>query len=187
MKSAIILFAVALSACGPEIRIHNDYDKAYSIQTYASFQWAKQKEIESRNNPLYYNELNDKRIKSAVNHELVNKGYALVTDSADFVLHYHIVIEDMSEIAPDPYNYHYGPGWPRSHTHIYRYREGTLIIDVMNPENKDLIWRGWATSALDEIYDPTQVEPLIQLAVSKILQKFPVHHAPGKDSWSPMP
>jgi hypothetical protein len=53
----------------------------------------------------------------------------------------------------------------------YQYREGTLIIDLMDASNKNLLWRGWGTSVIDGPIDLTEKQ--INDAVTKILKAFP--------------
>jgi hypothetical protein len=161
-----------LIACAPGMQVYTDYDRDYSMRDYATYSWAEQSEIEAKNNPLYYNELTDKRIKSAVNEQLAIKGYKLTSENPDLILHYHIVVEDRTEIQSDPYGY-YGPYWMRTRTYSYQYKLGTLIIDLMDAQNKNLLWRGWAVSVLNQEYTPDKTEVNIRLAVTNILEKLP--------------
>jgi hypothetical protein len=168
-----------VSSCSPSLRVYTDYDREFNIQKYPTYTWAEDKEIESRNNPLYYNELNDKRIKKAVNDQLSGKGYQLVSENPDVLIHYHIVVEDRSEIRTDPYGF-YGPYWTRSRTYSYSYRQGTLIIDLMDASNKYLLWRGWAVSVMDQTYDLIETEVMITKAVIEIFEKLPRAIVPEK-------
>jgi len=58
-------------------------------------------------------------------------------------------------------------------SNIYSYKEGTLIIDLMDNKTKNLMWRGWAVRDIKESYSPKEVEELIEEVVSKIFRKFP--------------
>ena len=60
----------------------------------------------------------------------------------------------------------------RTRTNIYSYRKGTLIIDLMDPKTNNLVWRGWATAAIDTI-TLEQTEEIINRAVGKIFRGFP--------------
>lgn len=163
---------VALAGCSPEIRVYSDYDPDYDLTKYSTFNWMQKSNIESGNNPLYYNELNDKRIKSAVLQQLLSKGYVL-SEEPDLVLHYHIIVDDQSIVTTDPHDYFYSPYWMHLRTSVRQYREGTLIIDLMDSKTNNLVWRGWAASALEGVYTPEQIDHLIKTAVAKIFKKFP--------------
>jgi len=159
--------------CGPQLQVYSDYDPSYDLKNYTTFNWGPKINIEAGNNPLYYNELNDKRIKGAALQQLTARGYRFEEGSSDLVVHYHIIIDDQTIIVTDPPGYEYGPYWLRMQTNIRQYQEGTLIIDIMDSHTNNLIWRGWATSAIDMHYSPDHTEVLIKKAVDKIFKKFP--------------
>lgn len=178
-KIFLVGWLLTISSCSPSLQVYTDYDREFNIRNYPTFAWAEAKDIEARNNPLYYNELNDKRIKKAVNDQLKGKGYTLVQDDPDLLIHYHIVVEDRSEIRTNPYGF-YGPYWMRARTYSYSYRQGTLIIDLMDATNKNLLWRGWAVSVMDQLYESEKTEILITQAVIKIFEKLPRAIVPEK-------
>jgi hypothetical protein len=172
MQKYFLILWISVASCSPTLRVQTDYDRDYNVRTFTTYQWDLSKDIESGQNPLYYNELNDKRIRSIANLHFQNKGYQLTEDSPQMLVHYHIIVEDRSSIRTEPYGY-YGPYWRRMRTDVYEYREGTLILDVMDADNKHLIWRGWATSTLNRSYDSKQMEERIALAVERIMSEFP--------------
>jgi hypothetical protein len=173
MKCLVVLFVFAtLVGCSPQISVYSDIDPDYDLWTYKTFDWGRKVNIEEGKNPLHYNELNDKRIKAAVQHELNVRGFELSSSNPDLIFHYHIIIDDQSVVTTEPFGYRYGPYWTRMHTDIYSYREGTLILDLMDRKTNNLVWRGWAKSAIDNI-DPEKVDELIKEAVGKIFKKFP--------------
>jgi hypothetical protein len=166
-----ILLVLVCVSCSNEIIVHTDFDRSVEIHRNSTYTWLDNKNIESRNNPFYYNELNDKRVKAAVDRELLSKGYLLSEKPAQLIVHYHIVIENRTSIQTDPYGYNYGLYWTRKQTDVYRYREGTLIVDFMDARNCDLIWRGSATSILDQ--EELITEGTINEGVAKIFKSFP--------------
>lgn len=173
MKHILFLLMLAiLTGCSPQIRVYSDSDPDYDLWTYQTFDWGAKVEIEKGKNPLQYNELNDKRIKAAVQDQMTRRGYQQTSENPDLILHYHIIIDDQSVVTTEPYGYHYSPYWMRLQTNVYSYREGTLILDLMDKKTNNLIWRGWAVSAIDEI-NPEKVDELIKTVVARIFRKFP--------------
>jgi hypothetical protein len=167
-----LLFILVLTSCSSNIVVRTDFDKTSQILTYTTYDWLRKDQIESRNSPLTYNELNDERIKTAVNAGLAEKGYVLDTNRPQFLIHYHITIEEKSQlIETEPYGYSYGQFWRNTRTEVRRYQEGTLILDVMDADNRHLIWRSWAVSVLDD--RKLVSEELINEAVKEILERFP--------------
>jgi hypothetical protein len=173
MKHLYIVFIFAiLTGCSPKIRVFSDYDPDYNLWAYKTFDWGQKVKIEEGKNPLHYNELNDKRIKAAVEEQMTLLGYQLNSENPDLIVHYHIIIENKSTVVTEPYGYTYGPYWTRMNTNTDVYREGTLIIDLMDKKTQHLIWRGWAAVEIEGI-NPKKIDALIKTAVFKIFQKYP--------------
>lgn len=173
MRYSLILMAILAVGCSQQITVHSDYDPDYDLWTYKTFDWGQKVNIEEGKNPLHYNELNDKRIKEAVQKQLSKRGYKLTSENPDLILHYHIIVKDQSAVITEPFGYSYSPYWTRMNTNIYSYKEGTLILDLMDSKINQLIWRGWAVTEVKESYSPKEVEALIEEVVSKIFRKFP--------------
>ena len=100
------------------------------------------------------------------------KNYREVPAKAELQLHYHIIVEDKTMVTTEPIGSQYHPYSNTYRTSTYQYREGTLIIDLMDTKTNTLIWRGWATDVITNSVrkDP---EAAIQNAVAKIFQEFP--------------
>src|SRR5205085_5217906 len=138
-----LLLVLIFASCSSGITVHTDFDKSIEIHRRTNYGWLNQKELESRNNPLVYNELIDKRIKTAVNAGLAAKGYKLDVSQPEFLVHYHITIEEKAQkVETEPFGYSYGEFWTRNQTDVRRYEEGTLIVDFMDAGECELVWRG---------------------------------------------
>jgi hypothetical protein len=172
-----VMSLILFQACSHQISVYTDHDPDYNIKSLTTFDWAHKTNIEVNKNPLHYNELNDKRIKTSIVNQLTRRGYSYSEGQPDFLIHYHIIVDDQSIVTTEPYGYLYGPYWMRMRTNVYSYREGTLIIDLMDPKSNNLIWRGWAVAALNGPYTTGQTEELINRAVEKIFRNFPDSNA----------
>jgi hypothetical protein len=168
----LVTIAALLASCSPQIRVYSDHDPDYQVRKFRTFDWGQKDNIEANMNPLHYNELNDKRIKAALLQELTSRGYSRGELNPDLIIHYHIIVDDQSIVTTEPYGYFYGPYWMRMRTNVYSYREGTLIIDLMDSKTNSLVWRGWATANLNTI-TPDQTEEIINRAIAKIFKRFP--------------
>jgi hypothetical protein len=173
MKRLLLLSVFAiLIGCSPQIAVFSDHDPDYDLGNYTTFDWGQKVKIEEGRNPLYYNEMNDKRIKAAVLEEMTMRGYQLTSDNSDLVLHYHIIIDDQSVVMPEPYGYYYSPYWTNMQTNVFSYQQGTLILDLMERKSQNLIWRGWAVTDIGQI-KPDQVNEIIITTITKIFKKYP--------------
>src|SRR5688572_1096013 len=128
---AALLLAMLATACSSHMQVSADVDPDYDLWTYRTFTWGPRGDLENNRNPRLYNAANDQRIKTAVAQELTQHGYRYTDGAPDLVLHYHIILEDKTAVIPDPYGYTYGPYWQRTHTDVYLYKEGTLVLDLM--------------------------------------------------------
>lgn len=168
--SFVLLVALA-TGCSNEIIVRTDFDKTVSIQRLTQYNWLGQPAIESRNSPLFYNELNDKRIKDEVNKQMAVRGYVISENEPKMLIHYHIAVEERSVVRMEDLSYGYSRYWFEQRANLVRYSEGTLIIDFMDAANCNLIWRGWATSVLDD--SRMMNEELLRKAIADIFKRFP--------------
>ncbi|HNC30993.1 MAG TPA: DUF4136 domain-containing protein [Cyclobacteriaceae bacterium] len=173
MKVVLFLVCIiSLSACSPSLKVQTDYDPDYDLWSYASFDWARVDSSVIRN-PQYYTDLNERRIKEAVMRQLSKRGYQLTNDKPDLLIQYHIVVEDKTAIATEPFGYVYGPYWMQSKQNTYHYTQGTLILDLTDTRINQLIWRGWAVSDVDGGDSPEEINALVNAAVRKMFDTFP--------------
>jgi hypothetical protein len=176
MKTGIYLLfitVITLIGCSPSIHIYSDYDKDANISNFKTFSWLTEEEIEAKNNnPLYFNELSDKRIKHAVYEQMSKRGFVYKNDKQPLEMHYHIIVEDKTLLSTEPAGYIYGPFFQQRRTQWFPYKQGTLIIDLMDTRNKTLVWRGWATGTIEDEVSK-KPEQAIMKAVSKIFKQFP--------------
>lgn len=173
MKLKIIISIASLTylfSCVGTMKVFTDFDPDYSLKNFKTFGWSDSKQLEVKGNPLYYNELNDKRIKKEVELQMTGKGYQLAATNPGLIMHYHFVLENRQVINPDPFG-DYGSYWLNRNVNGYEFREGTLIIDLMDPKTNNLVWRGWAVGFLDE-ERPDQMGKQIKHAIQNIFAKF---------------
>jgi len=179
----ILLF---ISGCST-IKVTSDYDPAVSFAGLQSYQWIPDIPTKTGDPRIDGNTLLQNRVKHAVDKYLASKGYQLVRlEKPDFLVTYHVTLDKQTEIKTiNTYN-HYGPGWGwrygrnyypvmgyGTETVVYNYDQGSLIIDIVEPINRELIWRGSATDKVNFSHTPEQKEQKINQAVEKLLEQFP--------------
>ncbi len=173
MKMKIITgfaFWMGLFSCIGPLKTYTDFDPDYSVKDFKTFGWSDNKQVERKGNPLYYNELNDKRIKKEVELQMTGRGYQFTVANPGLVMHYHFVLENRELLNPDPFG-DYGSYWLNRNVNGLEFRQGTLIIDLMDPKTNSLVWRGWAVDFLDE-ERPDQLGKQIKRAIQTIFKKF---------------
>lgn len=172
MRYCIPLFVFLAISCSPSVKVFHDYDRQIDLSAYKSYDWKMLDKSESPQNPLYDNELNNKRIKTAVDKMMNIKGYQLTSESPDLFVHYHIVIEDKSVVIRESDIHNYNSYWLGLDMNSYQYKEGSLIIDLMDAKTNELVWRGWAVAILEDL-NPENVEKRMNKTIERIFEGLP--------------
>ncbi len=194
----VALFApLALAGCA-SLQVRTDYDPRVSFAELGAYDWSNQT-INVGGSPAVNSTLVEGRIQHAVDGTLGRMGYERVTTATpDFRVSYQIVTELKTRVNPGygygSYGYggyghfghgsfghrgfghgHSGFGYGSSYgsSLVYEYIATTLVLDVSDARTNELIWRGWATGALDENPTPDEVQKFVSEAVEKILEEFP--------------
>jgi hypothetical protein len=178
MKRVTILLAICLMFvfmnCSP-VSVKYDYDRQANFSTMQTFDWMpKPAKVRAKTRSLM-----DKRIKNAVNGQLVSKGFKQ-SSNPDFVIAYHTGVKDKIDVQTWGYTYagrgRYR-GWGGTHVDVQQYKQGTLVLDIIDDKSKELIWRGIATGALPKNPNPEDIENKINDVVEKVLENFPPKQA----------
>jgi hypothetical protein len=182
--------ALALSACSG-LDSWSDFDPSRidGVREYRSWGWApygdgKAGDIRS-NDRLIDDELLDARLRASIERHLSAKGYRPAEDGApDFRVGYHVSVEGRMDVGD--VNSYYGYGWggywgpsgpPRGVSYtppdVHQYREGTLVVDVVDGGDDQLVWRGVVLGELLERRDARERDESIDRAVRVALKDFP--------------
>ena len=167
-----------LTACST-ITVKSDYDRSYDFSQYKTYRWALESEL-NRHDALKKNQLVEKRVHAAIDQELQAKGFTKKEiGEADFVVVTHAGVKERMQV--DQYGGRYGwyhPWWGPygGYTSLSYYKEGTLVIDIVDFKEKELAWRGTGTDVIKDYKDGAKMQKDIDAAVTKILASFP----PGK-------
>jgi hypothetical protein len=169
-----LFFLLLLIGCSG-ISVTHDYDQKEDFTKFKTFNWMPQPKalVADAQAAQLNNSLFDKRLKSAVNEGLQAKGMQLAAQNPDFLIVYHTGVQDKVNITD--WGYGYGPYWGPwgGPVDVQQYTEGTLIIDFVDAEDNQLIWRGTATKALVSRPSPEKAEQVIKQIVEKLLVNYP--------------
>lgn len=169
------LSLIIIYSCGPSFKVGFDYDTEENFTVYRSYDFLKNPAGERERAFII------KRIKAAVKKELGNKGLNLLSDKPDLLVVIHTQIQDQINVLN--WGYHYAPYvvywggygyWGAAYRiDTYTYQKGSLIIDIVEAESKELIWRGVARGAVPEVPRSQQIEKVVNKAVNEILKNYP--------------
>jgi hypothetical protein len=161
--STLLLSAIS---CAP-LPAKYDFDTNVDFSQYKSYQWQNRTQ---RTETISDNSLLEKRIHSITEQKMIGRGLDLVKGKADFLLTHHIVTHERLDVRDYGTDYF----WPyrrRPMADIYQYTEGTLIIDMLDAKTEALIWRGWATQAINQ---PSIPQQQLEQILGQIFDKFPL-------------
>jgi len=127
--------------------------------------------------PRLDNDLLDRRVRGAVERELAARGFQRVEADPTFFVEYHTALASKVQVRSIGSSYGYGPGnWAAvapGGTFARTYDEGSLILDVVDAESRDLVWQGIAWAEVYPTDSPAEREKKINEAVREILERFP--------------
>jgi Domain of unknown function (DUF4136) len=171
--------AVIISAwsCEPAFKVSSDYDKNVDFKQYKTFSLYT---AEGINDAI--SKLNQDRIFAAIRSEMVKKGFQEATSAPDVLVNTIAILKDRVSVSSNTNYYGYGGSyrpyyWGGTGSSGYttydvnHYKDGSLIIDVIDAETKKLIWQGVGNKEIDApIKDP---DTKIPKAVASIMSTFP--------------
>jgi len=168
----VILLPLVLASCS-SVSVKHDYDREADFTQYRSYAWTDQ---EMADDELAKNPLVKKRVHVAVDAALASKGYTLTDlDKADFVVVVHAGVKERMRIQDWGRYGWYDPWWGPygGRVDVSYYEEGTLVIDIVDAKEKELVWRGTGTGIVKEYSKPEKMQEDIDRDVTKILAAFP--------------
>jgi Domain of unknown function (DUF4136) len=170
MKALRTLFVTAatiaaLSCIGWAQDVHTDHDKKANFERYHTYFWAKVQTT----NPLW-----QQRIQDAVDHELQAKGWQRNDSNGDVALMAVGSAQNQQEYRTfydGLGGWRWGGFGTEASTTVENYRVGTLVLDMYDAANKQLIWRGTASETLSD--KPERNEKKLEKSVEKMFKDFP--------------
>ena len=166
-RATWLILGIALGGCS-SLSVSQDYDRNQDFSRLRTWAWAKPAPQVDGSGYSEISSLTHKRISSAVEGELAKKMYQKTeADRADFWVRHYASTGQKLEAYPG-YNGWYGEG-----DELAVVEEGTIVVDFVSPKDKRLLWRGKATSVIDESMTPEERENRIDESVQKILEQFP--------------
>ncbi len=165
----LLLFAVLFTSCST-VRVASDYDREANFNSYNTFAFFKPGIDEAE-----ISDLDKKRILRAIEAEMQAKGFTK-SENPDLLVSIFTKTNENINIYQNNMGMGYGWGWHpwywgSGFNTVNRTSEGTLYIDLIDAENRELVWQGMGTAALAKKVDKKQER--INKIVQEILEKYP--------------
>lgn len=160
---------IALAACA-SVKVTTQYNQDATFAEYKSYYFAPPQRQQGRD--AVRNPILNKNILNEIKPILEGKGFseAASREEADFLVIFYAAVKNQQDFVPPSYAVgRWGRVWRTSPGHVVRYKEGTLVIDIVDIKKKELVWQGVGRGVLNR-ENPEQ--NFVQ-AVEKILEEFP--------------
>jgi len=165
---------ILLLSCKISPPVTTDYDTNYDYSKLTHYAWVVSKD------PSKVLTLDNRRQINAIETILNRKGFDKANEHAkpNFLLRIHTIADKKTDVDTFYRAWGYYPYyWPNrfSGTVIREYEIGTLVLDIVDPVKKEVVWRGSVSRKLG-IYNNRSPEERASIALANaefLLAKFP--------------
>ena len=177
----VLSMAMALMACSG-LKTTVDYDETFDFSGIQSWNWLHEKQPETGDR-FVDNPLRDGRIRRSIGEVLKEKEQDQKASAPDVLVAYEFSVETKQKTSSvgiyvgtgtwgNRGGVSVGAGGPVS-TRSTPYQVGTLVIDIINPADEQLLWRGSGQATLQDSIDAgTQDQDMLE-AIRKIMENYP--------------
>jgi hypothetical protein len=189
-RSLLFLISLCLTACANQPTYIVDFSEGTDFSQYQNYRWYDDVVETERGEYRHYNS-SDKRVRDHVNAELEKKGlFESRTLEPDFLINYSKSTQD--RVSIDSFSGYpqgmfgsvgagtYGTGMSIGYSSgpsVREYREGTVVLDVIDAKSMEIVWRGIAEGRLSKDRSISEKNHLAAEVCGELLADFPP--APG--------
>ena len=126
------------------------------------------------NDPMLDNSITNRALRQHLGNAFTAHGYRVDQADPDFTVAYYASRRGELDVSAWDYGYpgRWG-GWRRGPelVDVRPYIEGTVIVDVVNPKTRELLWRGRGVSDVSD--DPETYAQNLNRTIGEIVKRFP--------------
>jgi hypothetical protein len=167
----LVALAIALTpALAHKIRV--DFDHNTHFSSYKTYRWVPAADAQA-SQTQFPNQLMDERVVSFIDQALVARGLKRVTTGGDLLISYHVKVTEQ----PQYITYDDGPGWGWgwgsgfATTTVQIIYLGTLVIDMVDEHQKQLVFQGTSTQTISS--RPEKNTKKLAKAVNEVFERYP--------------
>lgn len=189
--AVLAVAAIALAGCASGPDIQADYDKAADFGKYRTYGFVGQAGTDSGD----FRSLVTKMLQNAASQQMEQRGYTRA-ENPDLVINFKGKLEEKVDVESTPAPY-YGPGWGYggwygapyggwggTEVTTRRYNVGTLVIDVVDREKRQVVFQGAISDVVTKEMQQNR-EASINRAVEGIFMQYPF--VAGQSAPVPLP
>jgi hypothetical protein len=181
----LIAAAFAVSVASAKVKIETKRDKSFNFKGARTYTWhpegAGDVKIlqDTKEDPEKVKQQLEPMIRPAVDRELAARGLAAAAaPPADLYVTYYVLIgagassQYMGQFLGNVAEWGMPP-FPGATQSLEIYEQGSLIVDLVDPKQKAVVWRGIARAEVDRRMDDTARRKRIDDAIKDMLGKLP--------------
>jgi Domain of unknown function (DUF4136) len=174
LSTTLGILGAALTLACSTMTTSVDYDHTVNWSKYSTFQL-----MEGTKAPTTFTQ---KRIDDGITQALSAKGWTPTTNNPSILVYSHVVLsqeKQFNTMSMGGWGYRGwgGMGGGMATTTVQNIPIGTLIVDLVDPNTKEMVWRGMAQ---DQVKPNGESADTINEAMQKLFQNFPPGAAPAK-------
>lgn len=165
----VLLLLISMSSC-TSVRVATDYDKNANFDNYKSFAFYKPGIDKAE-----ISDLDKRRILRSIENEMLAKGFTK-SETPDLLISIFTKSREQVNVYNNGWGpYGYGWGWSpyywNSYSSVSTSTEGTLYVDLIDAQKKELVWQGVGSGYLTQNMDK-KIERISEF-VHEILMQYP--------------
>lgn len=180
---SLTALAVAFLASCASVRVVSDYDQRADFNEYKSYAFYK-----TGIDRVQISDLDKKRILRAIDNELSSRGF-VKSEKPDVLISIFTKERERVEVYNNNFGWGWGPGWGWGWgagwgwgpgwgawgwgPNVATRTEGSLFIDVIDNNTKELVWQGRGVGTLNNTSNIERKEARIREFVARILREYP--------------
>lgn len=174
-----LALAALLAGCAT-INVRYDYDAKADYSAYTSFEWYASNRLGKVPEHKIDDPIMDRRVSAALEQEFTAHGYRHETTAdPDFLVTYYPVYREVKyhtaeQLGWGTWGFHpFGIGISTGTTQEHRYKEGTIVLEIVDFKTGQRVWQASAEGALTDLKTPEDADRMVARAVKQMLEKFP--------------
>ena len=175
----LLLLGLLASGCSTTPSVQTDYNSAYDFSRARSCAIVEPATV-SNSLSRASNDILHNRISSAIRAALAARGFQVVEPAqADMLVSFLVTTENKTQIHEYNTGFAYqrcwrcGPYLGATTIDVDQYTEGTLFVDFIDPQSKQLQWRGMVSKRLSKSRTMEERKQMVDEIVTNVIAKFP--------------
>lgn len=170
MRTATLIFCIGLGLSAAQASAQSitwDFANGTDFSRFATYGWVHGTPVPD--------DLNDRRIVSAIEAQLAAKGLRPAQEKPDVLVTYHVVFGRDLQINATSSDWG-SRRWGTNRIGSARVEElltGTLVVELLDARTETGVWRAIASKEIDAKASPEKRTKNIDRAVEKLFSKYP--------------